>query len=231
MLFVWGSVKKMDEANIDLLIFGAGGHATVCRECAADYRNPLFLYKEGDLSGMRSDAAPEELHSLQQWKSLCHRAFVAIGDNHIRADVSERLTAAGFELVSLIHPRAIISPSAEIAAGVLVSAGAIVNAGARLERGCIINSGAIVEHGCTVSAYAHLSPAAKLGGNTCIGQKTWICIGATVIDGIHVGNESILAAGSTLLVDLPDRMMAAGVPAKMKHRIKEVKRSTKHNEE
>ena len=28
------------------------------------------------------------------------------------------------------------------------------------------NSGAIVEHGCTVSAYAHLSPAAKLGGKS-----------------------------------------------------------------
>lgn len=220
----------MVEADIDLLVFGAGGHAMVCRECAVGYRNPLFLYKEGDVTGTRSDAVPEGLHSLQQWKALCHRAFVAIGDNHIRADVSERLTAAGFELVSLIHPRAIISPSAEIAAGVLVNAGAIVNAGARLERGCIINSGAIVEHGCTVGAYAHLSPAAKLGGSTCIGQKTWICIGATVVDGIHVGNESLLAAGSVLLGDLPDRVMAAGVPAKVKHQIKEAERSMKRSE-
>ena len=220
----------MVEADIDLLVFGAGGHAMISQECATAYKHPMFLYKQGDVPSSCLQAMSEEIYSLEQWKSICSQAFVAIGDNHIRAKVGERLKNAGFELVTLIHPHAIVSSTAEIADGVLVNAGAIVNAGAKLKTGCIVNSGAIVEHGCTVGAYAHLSPAAKLGGSTCIGQKTWICIGATVIDGIHVGNESILAAGSVLLGNLPDRVMAAGVPAKVKHQIKEAERSMKRSE-
>ena len=209
----------IDDIKIDLLIFGAGGHAMVSQECATAYNHPMFLYKQGDIPPSCIRAMSEEMCSLEQWKTVCNQAFVAIGDNHIRAKVGERLKNAGFELVTLIHPHAIVSSTAEIADGVLVNAGAIVNAGAKLKTGCIVNSGAIVEHECTIGAYSHLSPGAKIGGKTHIGPQTWICIGATVIDGIHVGKESILAAGSVLLQDLPDQVMAAGIPAQIKHLI------------
>jgi len=46
--------------------------------------------------------------------------------------------------VSVVHPRAFVSPSASIGAGRVIMPGAIVNARSMIGNHCIINSGAIV---------------------------------------------------------------------------------------
>ena len=41
-----------------------------------------------------------------------------------------------------------------------------------------------------------------------------LCIGVTVIHGIHIGRNTVVGAGSTVLHDLPDGVVAYGLPAK-----------------
>ncbi|MBJ7323339.1 MAG: acyltransferase [Rhodococcus sp.] len=55
----------------------------------------------------------------------------------------------------------------------------------------------------------------RLSSPTYIGSDVWIGFNAVVQSGIKIGNSSIVAAGSVVTRDLPDNVIAAGVPAKV----------------
>lgn len=47
-----------------------------------------------------------------------------------------------------------------------------------------------------------------------IGRNAWIGTRAIVLPGVRVGEHSVVAAGSVVTADVPDRTLMAGVPAK-----------------
>lgn len=58
------------------------------------------------------------------------------------------------------------------------------------------------------------------GGRVCdpvdIGDHVWLCTNATILPGVRIGKGSIVAAHAVLKDSLPDRVMAAGIPAIIK---------------
>lgn len=48
-----------------------------------------------------------------------------------------------------------------------------------------------------------------------IGNDVWICYGSTVCAGVHIGNGSIIAAGSVVTKDVPDFAVVGGIPARI----------------
>lgn len=208
------------ERQIDILLFGAGGHAKVASDCArADYPNQMMLSGDGTEGWWRHvPIVPQGEKSLSEWKSVCPRAFVAIGDSEIRERVTLSLEATGFSLATLIHPSAVVSPSARLESGVLVCPGAVINADARIERGCIVNTGAIVEHECEIGAFSHIAPRAVLGGGAVLGHHCRVCLGAVVSDHISVGCHATIGASAAVLSSVPPHVLAVGVPAQVRKR-------------
>ena len=56
-------------------------------------------------------------------------------------------------------------------------------------------------------------------GHIIIKQNAWIGAGATILAGVSVGKNSVVAAGSVVAKDVPDNVVVAGAPAKV---IKEI---------
>ncbi|WGI19413.1 DapH/DapD/GlmU-related protein [Latilactobacillus sakei] len=56
-----------------------------------------------------------------------------------------------------------------------------------------------------------------------IKQNAWIGAGATILPGVTVGENAIVAANATVTKDVPDNMIVAGTPAKVIRRIKSEK--------
>lgn len=52
-----------------------------------------------------------------------------------------------------------------------------------------------------------------------IGNGTWIGARAVVLPGVVIGENAIIAAGSVVTKSIPDRVLAAGVPATVKRLI------------
>jgi acetyltransferase-like isoleucine patch superfamily enzyme len=52
-----------------------------------------------------------------------------------------------------------------------------------------------------------------------IKRKAWIGAGATILPGVTVGENAIVAAGAVVSKDVPDNTIAGGVPAKVIKRI------------
>ena len=48
-----------------------------------------------------------------------------------------------------------------------------------------------------------------------IGNHVWIGQGATILKGVTIGNNSIIAAGAIVTKDIPANCIAAGVPARV----------------
>lgn len=140
---------------------------------------------------------------------------LGIGDNAVRKRVLERCRAAGASLVTAVHPRAVVAASASLGEGTVVMANAVINPDATVGAGAIINSGAIVEHDCVVGDFAHLSPNAALGGGARVGDLAHVGLCAAVLPLRSVGARSIVGAGGVVTRDLPEDVVAAGVPARV----------------
>lgn len=208
------------ERQIDILLFGAGGHAKVASDCAKpQYPRQLMLSGDGREGTWRGvPIVPQAARDLAEWKDVCSRAFVAIGDAASREAVLSLLEAEGFDLVPLVHPSAAVSPSAQLGPGTLVCPKAVVNADARIGKGCIVNTGAIVEHDCEIGDFSHLSPGAVLGGGAVLGRNCRVCVGAAVSDHVQIGSRSTIGAGAAVLSPVPGDVLAAGVPARIVRR-------------
>ena len=139
---------------------------------------------------------------------------VAIGDNGVRARKGEALISAGANLISLIHPSAVVSGYAEIGHGTVVFPGAVINAFARIGNHVIINTGAIIEHDCEVGDAVHVSPNSALGGKVIIDDFAWIGIGSCVCPSVRIGKNTIVGAGSNVIRDIPPNVIAYGSPAR-----------------
>lgn len=54
-----------------------------------------------------------------------------------------------------------------------------------------------------------------------IGDNVWICGGVTITGGVKIGANTIIGAGSVVTKDIPENVIAAGVPCKVLREITE----------
>jgi UDP-perosamine 4-acetyltransferase len=206
------------------LIWGGGGHGkvvadliravghTVAGFCDAD---PAKLNRVVEPGGAAVIISESELLGRVEGRELpvgVDAVALAIGDNRTRLRCLQLLS--GLSVPPLVHPSAVVSPSARVGDGSVVFACAVINAAAAVGRAVIVNSGAIVEHDCEVGDGVHLSPRSTLGGGVRVEERCWIGAGATVLQLIKVGAEAMVGAGATVIRDIPAGITVAGVPAK-----------------
>jgi sugar O-acyltransferase (sialic acid O-acetyltransferase NeuD family) len=142
---------------------------------------------------------------------------VAIGDNATRGAVLERCAARAPDLTvaTVVHPAAVVAPDATIGAGSILLAGCVVGNGTTVGRGVLLGIRSSLDHDGVLGDHASLGPGATTGGTVRIGRTTAIGLGANVIHGVTVGDDVVVGAGALVLHDLPDRVVAYGVPARV----------------
>lgn len=188
-----------------LLIIGAGGHGRSVAEA-------VLLGDNYRLLGFVDDSWPK-LKEIWGFPVLGNAdallngaigptlAIVAIGNNAVRERLHKSILAAGFELATVIHPRAMVSPRAAVGAGCAVMAGGVVGTEAMLGEGVIVNSGAVVDHHCRVSDFGHLGVGACMAGGAILGRGAWLQAAAALGYGVNVAAGAVLAPGTALSAD------------------------------
>lgn len=207
------------EVRTQILLFGAGGHGRV----VFDVLDRQGLYEvtvvlddgvEGgrEFCGVPVSGGRERLRELDRL-GIKH-AIVAIGDNGIREQVAGLVTEAHLSFVVAVDSSAQVGREVAIGAGTVVMPGVVVNAGTRIGEHVILNTSCSVDHDCRIESFAHLSPGVHVGGGCTFGAGSHIGIGATVIEGIRVGARARIGAGAVVVDDIPDGVLAVGVPAR-----------------
>jgi len=138
----------------------------------------------------------------------------AIGDPLARARVYEKSVAAGLIPQTIVHPTAVISPTAEIAEGCIIAPFAFVGPFARIGQNCIVNNYASIGHDAVVGDSCILSPYSSLNGSAQCGERSFLGTASVILVGKALGASSKLSAGSVLTSDTDDGALAVGNPAK-----------------
>lgn len=201
-----------------LALLGAGGHGKVVADAALasgkwdevvffDDADALFPYSMSHWQVVgRSEVL---IDSLDHYDGVC----VGIGSNKVRQMLFERLQSVEAPIVSIIHPKAIISPYASIGVGTVVFAGSVINVDASIGCGAIINTAATVDHDCVIEDFAHLSPGVHLAGNTHVGKGAWLGTGVCTKQGVVIGESTVVGVGAAVISNLSKNLMVVGNPA------------------
>ena len=137
---------------------------------------------------------------------------LGIGSNRGRAVVAERLHV---EYGTVVDPSAVVHGSATVGEGTVIFAGAIVQADARLGRHVIVNTAASVDHDCVLGDFSHVAPGARLAGDVAVGEGALVGIAGCAAPGARIGRWAVVGAGAAVVSDIPDAVVAVGVPAKV----------------
>lgn len=203
-----------------LVVLGAGNFAEEIADVASECDDmDVVGFIEGiDRDRCRSprmglpvhwiDDLADEL-DLARCRSVCavgstrRKQFIAQAERH------------GLRFTTVVHPTALVSATAELGEGSIVGKRAIIAAGARLGRHVIVNRAATVGHHVEIGDYTTISPGANIASSVRIGECSYIGMGANVIDQTTVGAYSVVGAGAVVIRDIPDRVLAVGVPARI----------------
>jgi sugar O-acyltransferase (sialic acid O-acetyltransferase NeuD family) len=206
-----------------LWVIGSSGHAGAVLEAVElqakyevigllDSFEPTGTKKHGYVIRGEVEEATELANA-----SGCRNFFVAVGDNFARWQIASKLSAAipGIEFPVIIHPSVLVSRTARIGAGTVVTAAAIVSVNATVGKGCIVNVASAVNHDCRMDDYSSVSGGVHLGGGSAIGFRSSVGVGATLREKVVIGRDTVVGAGAVVTNDLPDEVVAYGVPARV----------------
>lgn len=206
----------------NIVIIGSSGHAKVIIDIVQQegkYHVAGLLDRFRDV-GERTLGYPvlgkeKDLPELIKTHAL-KGAIVAIGDNFVRSKVAAHIKEISPDLpfVSAVHPKASIATEVSIGEGTVVMAGVSINPCSSVGRFCILNTNSSLDHDSILEDFASLAPGATTGGNCRIGQYSAVSIRAILIHGIHVGEHTVVGAGSLVMKSIESFVVAHGTPAR-----------------
>ncbi len=111
---------------------------------------------------------------------------IGVADPRTRQRLHEQARSAGFIVPAIVHPSAVISPSASISDGVIIGPFATVLSGSRIGTGCCLLSQVNINHDTIVHPWCLIGAAVAVGN------------GATLEEGCHIGMGQIIRPGTTV---------------------------------
>ena len=207
-----------------MLIIGARGFAKEILE---------ILHQNGETENLCfyddvNDNNPEKLFDIfpiinnieaaeYHFSKFSKKFIIGIGNPKYRELMYNKFTSIGGE------PYTIISKNSEIGSfennignGVIITSGVIITNSINVGNGSMINLSSTIGHDTTIGEFVEICPNVSISGNCKIENNVFIGTGATVLPNVTIGKNSIIAAGSVVTKNIPENVMAAGVPAVVK---------------
>lgn len=217
----------MKDLNNKLIILGSGGHSKVVIEIIKQnlqYEIVGLIDKNVGDKTLDIPIIGNDNDLVGIYERGVKNAFVAIGNNTVRRNLSILLKKIGFNLINVISKNAIVSGSAKLGNGILLMPASIINSSSQIDDGCIINTNSSIDHDCIIGKYTHIAPGCAIAGNVRIGNNCFLGVGSKVINGIEIQDETIIGAGSTIIENMEGYSTIVGTPGKIIKR-KKIKES------
>jgi UDP-perosamine 4-acetyltransferase len=202
-----------------VILIGGGGHAKVVASTLLELKIPILGFTDPEASRSTLFDIPRLGDDQAILRHPADEIWLAQGLGSIRpsahrAEVFERFKSLGYSFITLIHPAAIVAMDVEIGEGSVIFAGAVVQAGTRIAANTILNTRCSVDHDCVIGSHVHISPGATLSADIHAEAGCHIGVGSTCIQGIRIGENALVGAGSVVLRNVPPGRHVFGVPAR-----------------
>ena len=200
-----------------LAILGAGSHGLMIADSAllSGWDSVVFFddnYPKKKFAGNWKVIGSSK--DLNKFFNEYDGISIAIGNNSLRVKIIKDFVKKGIPIVTICHPKSIISPFAELGQGSVVFGGAVISPFCKLDIGCILNTSATLDHESILAEGVHISAGAHLGGLVNVGPRTFFGLGSSTISEVSIGSDVIVGGGAVVIKDVPDGLTVVGVPAK-----------------
>jgi UDP-3-O-[3-hydroxymyristoyl] glucosamine N-acyltransferase len=113
--------------------------------------------------------------------------------------------------------KAIIENDVEIGINCSIASGSLSDTA--IEQGSKIDALCHVAHNVHIGKNTELTARTIIGGSTNIGENCWLGLNSTVKNKLIIGNKVILGSGSSVISNVDDEDIVAGIPARsIKHK-------------
>lgn len=133
--------------------------------------------------------------------------LVGVADVQWKSQIVHACQAMGWQAKTVIHPTAVVSPSARLGNGVFIGPQAVVSAQASIGDHCLIHIHSSIGHDAQVGEWAVVLPGARVSGNVRLGNRVLVGSNAFINAGVCVGDDSQIDALTYVARDLPPRVL------------------------
>lgn len=208
----------LDPNKTSYCLLGYSGHGLVVTEAAMLSNLNVISYADKKASNLTSFQleywGTETSVGFKGWKKNI-KFIHGVGNNNLRSKIAEFIRSRGGVFETVIHPRALVSESADIGAGTFIAGSAVINPMVSVGVDSIINTAASIDHECTIGDSSHIAPNSVLCGNVEVGSKAFIGAGSTILPGVKIGANAIVGAGSTVISNVDANCVVVGNPARI----------------
>lgn len=204
----------------DIVIIGAGGFG---REVAWLIEDINKVYEEWNIVGFVDDNETIQESEINGYKVVGNVEWLksqdinvvnAIGDPIVKKKVIERLKYSKNSYPVLIHPSVIYSDKVSFGEGSIICAGSIITVDIKIGKHVIINLDCTIGHDAVLGDYTTILPSVNVSGF--VTTEECVCVGTSsaIIQGVTIGENTVVGAGAVVVKDLPANCTAVGAPAK-----------------
>ena len=206
-----------------VVIVGAGGFGREVLEIFKDQNrvsrqwNILgFIDENTEIHGKAINGYPVlgGLDWIQAHKEIDLSCVVTIGDSRTRKEMVEKLAETSVQFCNAIHPSVIMSDSVSLGKGVIICAGSILTVNIVIGDHVHINTNTTIGHDAIIKDYCTVTATVKITGNTVLNEGVFMGTAAIMIPGVTIGSWTTIGAGAVVINDIPEKVVAVGMPAK-----------------
>ncbi len=140
---------------------------------------------------------------------------IAIGEPITREKVFNKVTQNGVKLATLIHPGVYIDKSTTIGDGTTICEGVTITSGVVIQENVYIQPHAVIGHDIKIGRHSVIGSNSEIGGSNVIGERVFIGFMVGTLQGLTIGDDVELSAGSIVFRDVEPKMIVMGNPARV----------------
>jgi len=133
--------------------------------------------------------------------------FVAVGYqdlNKFREEKCEEARKKGYNLVSIVSPKANVPSNVKIGWNVFIMPPSLIHPCVEIGNNVFVWSGAMVAHHSIIEDHCWLTSCCNISGNVRIGANTFVAVNATIGHSVTIGKKCFLGANTLVTKNVED---------------------------
>ena len=204
-----------------IVLFGTGQIASV----AYSYLNHDSKYEVAGFTVDRKEIKEDTLFErlvipfddiISVFPPSDYKLYITVGYinvNKLRAERYQQAKEMGYQLISYVHPKAVVLPDAAIGENCTISPNSVILPYAQVGNNVHIGTGVTIGHHSVIGDHCWITAGALVLGSVTVEPYCLLGGNAIIRNGVTIARECIIGAGALILEDTRKREVYMGIPA------------------